>query len=224
MKKYNQLSLEQRYQIQALLSGGNTYTYIAEILGVNKSTICREIHRNSIQTGPRRHLYDPDFAWQKTQFRHRFKAKNIVFTIEMKKTIIQWLKVKRLSPELIKAEANRLGMDMVSHETIYQWIWKMKKSRCRQDQPFKNISKYLKHGRRRRKRGRIKDSRGMITERVTIEKRPAIVKKRRRVGEYEVDLMLGKHQQSANHQSTGNCAHRKASYGGSGNQSGHHQD
>ena len=197
MKKYNQLSLEQRYQIQALLSGGNTYTYIAEILGVNKSTICREIHRNSIQTGPRRHLYDPDFAWQKTQFRHRFKAKNIVFTIEMKKTIIQWLKVKRLSPELIKAEANRLGMDMVSHETIYQWIWKMKKSRCRQDQPFKNISKYLKHGRRRRKRGRIKDSRGMITERVTIEKRPAIVKKRRRVGDYEVDLMLGKNQQSA---------------------------
>jgi len=197
MKKYNQLSLEQRYQIKALLFGGNTYTYIAQILGVNKSTICREVHRNSIQTGPRRNIYDPDFAWQKTQFRHRFKAKNIVFTGEMKNTIIQWLKVKRLSPELIRAEAKKLGIEMVSHETIYQWIWRMKKSRRREDHPFKNISKYLKHGRRRRKRGRIKDSRGIITERVTIEKRPAIVQKRKRLGDYEIDLMLGKNQQSA---------------------------
>jgi len=197
MKNYNQLSLEQRYQIQVLLLGGNTYTYIAQLLGVHKSTISREVHRNAIQSGPRKHLYDPDFAWQKTQFRHRFKAKKMVFTSQMKETIIEWLKVKRLSPELIKAYANQLGMDMVCYETIYQWIWKMKKSRRREDQPFKNISKYLKHGRRRRKRGRIKDSRGIITERVTIEKRPAIVKKRKRLGDYEVDLMLGKNQQSA---------------------------
>ena len=197
MKNYNQLSLEQRYQIQALLKGGNTYTYIAQVLEVHKSTISREIHRNSVQSGPRKDIYDPDLAWQKTQLRHRFKAKKVVFTNEMKGTIVQWLRVKRLSPELINAEAKRLGMDMVSHETIYQWIWRMKKSRRREDSPFNNLSKYLKHGRRRRKRGRIKDSRGMITERVTIEKRPAIVKKRKRLGDYEVDLMLGKNQQSA---------------------------
>lgn len=197
MKNYNQLSLEQRYQIQALLLGGNTYTYIAQLLGVHKSTISREIHRNSVRSGVRKNIYDPDLAWQKTQSRHRFKAKKLTFTDEMKKTIIQWLEVKRLSPELIRAKAKQLGMDMVSHESIYQWIWKMKKSRRREDHPFRKIYRYLKHGRRRRKRGRIKDSRGILTERVTIDKRPAIVKKRRRLGDYEVDLMLGKNQKSA---------------------------
>lgn len=197
MKKYNQLSLEQRYQIQALLLNGHTYTSIAQTLGVHKSTISREVQRNSIRSGPRRNLYDPECAWQKTRNRHRFKAKKIVFTGEMKKTILEWMEVKRWSPEIIAARAKHLKIDMVSYETIYQWIWSMKKSGRREDRPFKYTYKYLKHGRRRRKRGRVKDSRGILTERVTIEHRPSVVKKRKRLGDYEVDLMLGKNQKSA---------------------------
>lgn len=197
MKKYNQLSLEQRYQIQALLTCGHTYTTIAETIGVHKSTVGREIRRNQIMSGPRRNIYDPDIAWQKTKIRHRFKPKKIVFTDSMKKTIIKWMSCKRWSPELVKAEARKRKMDMVSHETIYQWIWNMKKSHRRENQPFKNIYKYLKHGRRRKKRGRTKDSRGILTERITIDQRPAVVKKRKRLGDYEVDLMLGKNQKSA---------------------------
>lgn len=197
MKKYNQLSLEQRYQIQALLLCGHTYTTIAQTLGVHKSTIGREIQRNQIKSGPRRSIYDPDIAWQKTKVRHRFKPKKIVFTDDMKKLIIRWMSRKRWSPEIIAAKARQKKIDMVSYETIYQWIWSMKKSHRRENHPFKNIYKYLKHGRRRKKRGRTKDSRGILTERITIDQRPAIVKKRKRLGDYEVDLMLGKNQKSA---------------------------
>src|SRR5687767_10131034 len=197
MKKYNQLSLEQRYQIQALILCGQTYSAIAQTIGVHKSTISREIQRNQIKSGPRRNIYDPEIASQKTRTRHRLKPKKTVFTVGMKKLIIRWMSRKRWSPEIIAAKARRGKIDMVSYETIYQWIWSMKNTNRRENLPFKNIYKYLKHGRRRKKRGRTKDSRGILTERITIDQRGAIVKKKKRLGDYEVDLMLGKNQKSA---------------------------
>jgi transposase len=48
-KKYNQLTLVQRYKIEALVSAGNTQTAIARILGVHRSTIVV----NSNATSPR---------------------------------------------------------------------------------------------------------------------------------------------------------------------------
>lgn len=197
MKKYNQLSLEQRYQIQALLKVGNTYTAIAEIIGVHKSTISRELKRNVPKRGIGANEYNAPKAMQKAQIRHQNKPKHCVFTDAMKKQIVSWMKEERWTPELIWAKSKDLGIDMVSHETIYRWIWEMKKSNCREDKEYKYIYRYLKHGKRRQKRGRLRDSRGVIHGRVSIEKRPAIVNKRKRVGDYEVDLMMGKGHQSA---------------------------
>ncbi|MCX8020973.1 MAG: IS30 family transposase [Chitinophagaceae bacterium] len=72
----------------------------------------------------------------------------------------------------------------------------MKHSHKREDQPYQLLYKDLKHGRRRRKRGNYHDNRGCIPNRVSIEKRAAIVEKRTRLGDVEVDLMLGKNHQS----------------------------
>jgi IS30 family transposase len=46
MKKYKQLTVEQRYQIEALLQAGFNQTKIAAQLGVDRSTICRELKRS----------------------------------------------------------------------------------------------------------------------------------------------------------------------------------
>ncbi len=196
MKKYNQLSLAQRYQIQALLSENKSFTDIAKFLGVHKSTISREMKRNISKGGKSAFVYNPELAWEKTQNRHRQKAKKTVFTLQMKETIVNWMTKRRWSPEIIAVEAKKMNMDMVSYESIYQWIWEMKKSNRRENKPFKNTYKLLKHACRRKKRGRTRDSRGVLPDRVTIDKRPAIVKKRIRPGDYEVDLMLGKNQKS----------------------------
>jgi len=196
MKKYNQLSLAQRYQIQALLSESKSFSDIAKFLGVHKSTISREMQRNIPKVGKHASVYNPELAWEKTQNRHRHKAKRTLFTLQMKETIVNWMKFKRWSPELISVMAKQMNMDMVSHETIYQWIWEMKKSNRRENKPYKLAYKLLKHACRRKKRGRIRDSRGVLPDRVTIDRRPAIVKKRIRPGDYEVDLMLGKNQKS----------------------------
>ena len=53
MRTYTQLTREQRYQLSALLKMGHSQTEIAEVIGMHKSTISREIRRNRGQRGYR---------------------------------------------------------------------------------------------------------------------------------------------------------------------------
>ena len=53
MKSYTQLTSEQRYQIYALLKKNHTQTDIAQIIGVHKSTVSRELKRNTESRGYR---------------------------------------------------------------------------------------------------------------------------------------------------------------------------
>ena len=46
MSTYTQLTREQRYQIKALLDTGHNQRAIADVLGVHKSSIQRELKRN----------------------------------------------------------------------------------------------------------------------------------------------------------------------------------
>jgi IS30 family transposase len=101
------------------------------------------------------------------------------------------------SPELISHVGKKEYERFISHEWIYQWIWKCKHSNRREDKEAKLLYRYLKHGRRHRKRGNRRDNRGSIPNRVSIEQRPKIVNRRKRIGDIEVDLMIGKNHQSA---------------------------
>jgi len=47
MEYYTQLTSEQRYQIHALKKKDHTQSEIAEVIGVHKSTISRELKRNT---------------------------------------------------------------------------------------------------------------------------------------------------------------------------------
>ena len=58
MKKYKQLSPEQRYTIECLLKEGYTQTQISESIGKSKSTISREIKRNVNTRGKHAGKYD----------------------------------------------------------------------------------------------------------------------------------------------------------------------
>ena len=85
----------------------------------------------------------------------------------------------------------KVGKDTVSIETIYQYIWKNKKQGG-------SLHKHLRNqGRRYRKRGNSKDNRGVIQNRVDIDKRPKVVEERSRFGDLEVDLIIGKNHKQA---------------------------
>ena len=192
-KNYTQLSLEQRYQIEALRAAGTKQNMIAGIIGVHPSTISREYKRNIAHGGRRTGEYDAKRADVKTRRRHKQKAKQVVFTERMKLWALEQCTKERWSPEQIAQVGKREGKCMVSHEWIYQWIWRCKHSHKRQDAAYHDMWMMLRHARRRNKRGGRKRSRNLpIPDRVSITKRPKVVQKRKRLGDIEMDLMMGK--------------------------------
>ncbi len=196
-ERYYQLTQEQRYKLEAYLESGKNQTQIAGLLGVNKSTISRELSRNIPKRGFGAKIYNAFNAQIKTEVRHHDKPKYTTFSLELKNQMKLWMETKRYSPELVSAQWIKEGIEGVSHECMYNFIWDCKHTNKRINLSFKNVYKYLKHGRRRRKRGNYKDTRGLIPNRVSIEKRPAIVEKRKRFGDTEVDLIMGKNHKSA---------------------------
>jgi len=197
MKHYKQLTLAQRYQIQTLLQVGLNQTEIASELGVSKSTISRELKRNIPTRGQTANTYIAEHAQQKTRYRHLNKSKAIILSEYLKSRISSLMKHKKWSPELIAKRLSKDGETCVSHETIYKWIWMAKYSNHRKHILYKNLHKHLKHTGRRQKRGNLKDNRGAITQRVSIEHRPDVVSQRNRIGDIEVDLMMGSNHKSA---------------------------
>lgn len=196
-KHYSQLSQEQRYQIEALLRKGAKQKEIAEIIGASPSTICRELKRNIPKRGRGALTYTARIAHRKTILRHKLKPKQISFTSEQKSITRKWLADLKYSPEFIHVQGKALFGDFVSHETIYKWIWHCKQSHRREDLKDQMLYQHLAHGKRRRKRGLRRDSRGIIPNRVSIDKRPVIVLKRKRPGDFEIDLMMGKNHRGA---------------------------
>lgn len=195
--KYKQLTQEQRYQIEALLKTNTNKPEIARIIGVHPSTIYRELARNTAKRGRTAGKYVARIAQNRTDKRHKDKPKRVLLSNELKERIVKLLRVDKWSPELISYRLKKEGEFCVSPETIYQWIWEMKKSNKKENTKYKDLYKALKHGQRRRKRGNVKDSRGTIANRVSIEERPEVVELRERIGDVEVDLMMGKNHKSA---------------------------
>lgn len=193
-KNYTQLSLEQRYQIEALFTAGISQKQIALQLGVHPSTICRELKRNIAKRGRTSGEYHARIAERKTRIRHEQKPKRIIFDQSMKELISHYLSIERWSPELISKTVDSVT---ISHEWIYQWIWKCKHTHTADSRKYKDMYKYLRHGRRKRKRGNAKDSRGVLLNRTPIDQRPGVVSKRERIGDIEVDLMMGKNHKGA---------------------------
>ena len=197
MKNYKHLSLGQRYQIQSLFNIGLSQTKIAEQLSVHRSTISRELKRNIPKRGRTAGLYIGEHAQHKTDKRHSDKTKRVLLTDSLKKRIAGLMIYEKWSPELIAERLTKESENCVSHETIYKWIWTAKHSNHRDHSEYKDLHKHLRHNGRRQKRKNVKDNRGAITGRVGIEDRPDVVSDRSRIGDIEVDLMMGKEHKSA---------------------------
>ncbi len=172
----------QRYKISWMLENNFSKTKIASELGVDRSTVHRELRRNGRKkTG----VYDARFAHEKYRRRMREKPKRVRFTEDMKRIVRKKLTEEQWSPEQISGRCKLEGIDMVSHETIYRWIYN---GRGRGS----HLRENLRHrGRKRQKRANKNDYRGLIPGRVDISMRPAVVNERSRLGDIEVDTIVG---------------------------------
>lgn len=184
MKTYKQLTYEQRCQIYALKKIGRSQTAIAELLKVTQPTISRELKRN---TGLKGYRYQQ--AQRLTEQRRKLAIKSMKMTSSMIQTIETKL-VEKWSPEQISGWLFDGGKSL-SHETIYRYIWQDK---AKQGKLYLHLRRKSKPYQRRNK---SLAGRGYIKNRVSIDERPKIVDKKTRVGDWEIDLVIGKGHKGA---------------------------
>ena len=184
---YKQLTQEQRYHIWALKKTGLSRTDIATEIGVHKSTITREMQRNSGQRG-----YRPKQAHALAQSRKLDRARTPRIAAETWETVETHLR-QEWSPEQIAGWLHRQykGREgRVSHERIYQYVYDDKWAGG-------TLFQHLRCHKQRRKRYGSYDRRGQLANRRCISERPALVQQRSRLGDWEADTIVGKGRQQA---------------------------
>jgi IS30 family transposase len=186
MDSYKQLTSEQRYQIWALLKVEQTQSQIAQVIGKHKSTISRELKRNTGERG-----YRPIQAQSRCEQRKQGKYQGVFSACDWH-LIESLLNEHQWSPEQISLRLHEDGILDISHERIYQHI-------ILDQQTGGDLHTHLRERKKRRKRyGGGKERRGQILNQVSIDERPAAVEARDQPGaDWEGDLIIGsKHKQA----------------------------
>jgi IS30 family transposase len=181
---YQQLTLDQRYQIYAFKKAGFNQTQMAQELDVHKSTISRELRRNR---GER--TYRPQQAQEKAATRCCARQNATRISPQTWQTV-ETLILKDWSPEQIHGRLKVQGQATVSHEWIYQHLYQNQRAGG-------DLYLHLRCQKQRRKRDGRHDRRGQIPNRRSIDERPKIVATKRRLGDWEADTIIGaRHQQA----------------------------
>ncbi len=183
--EYCHLTSDERSQIYALLSNGCSQRKIASQLKRSRSTISREIERNSGGRG-----YRPKQAQEKSAERRSLastrqkKMKGELLGLIEDKLLLDW------SPEQISGWLKASDI-LISHESIYLHVWEDKHKGG-------TLYTHLRHaGKKYNKRGSGKAGRGCIPNRVDIDQRPAVVERKERLGDWEGDTVIGAQHQGA---------------------------
>jgi IS30 family transposase len=182
MRTYHQLTQEQRYQIYALKKMGHCLSEIAEVIGADKTSVGRELKRNRGKRG-----YRPQQA-QALALGRRRQGKSRI-------TSSTWITVARLlrqewSPEQISGRLKKEQGLAISHEWIYQYVLQDKWAGG-------ELYRHLRCQKQRRKRYGKYERRGQLLNCTSIEERPALVNRRKRLGDWEVDTLIGKRHKQA---------------------------
>jgi transposase, IS30 family len=190
-KPYKHLSQEERELIAAQLSEGFSVGEIAKAVGRNKSTISRELRRNS---PPERRRYVPCRAHaraceRKTNANKHERLKNDFIRHYVKDALDQgW------SPEQI---SGRIRIDhpgqTINHEAIYQYIYHP------QNPDRVEMINLLRRAHRKRRNKGIgrKVRKTKIPNRIPIDARPKSVESRLYYGHWEGDSLVSRKSKAA---------------------------
>ena len=186
MNHYQHLAQEERYMIYKLLQQHYSIRAISRLINRSASTVMREIKRNTGKRGYRNKQAN-SFAQERLHTSHR-NTRITPEAIELAKSLVNmdW------SPEQV---SNRLKMDYnihISTETIYQVIFKDKADGG-------SLYKHLRQSRKKRRKRNSSGykSRGQIKNKIPIDERPSIVETRERIGDWEIDTVVGKQHKGA---------------------------
>jgi len=180
-----QITREQRYQIEAYLKAGKSKDFISNQLSVNRSSIYREVKRNSRKRGSYSAFYAQVLCDERKE---RLKRKRSFDQVK-KDLIKDYVQREQWSPEQIVGHCKKNGVGMVSHERIYQYI--------RQDkEQGGSLFKHLRHRLKHRKRP-VGAKHAPIKNRTSIDDRPEVINNKQRFGDWEIDTIIGKDRKGA---------------------------
>lgn len=195
--KTKRLTNDEREEISRSLAQGKTIPEIARTLGRDRTTIWREIKRNSGKTG-----YRAFSASKRAEARagsrrkgKRKLTKNRELAVYVKDKLRQKWSPREISQRLKIEYAMDMSMQ-ISHESIYQYIYVLPRGELKRTltEALRQEHKY----RHQQKKGiNAEETRGKIANMLSIEERPAEVADRTVPGHWEGDLILGKYKRSA---------------------------
>lgn len=179
---YHQITSGERYSIAALRTQGFNQSEIARALGRDRSTISRELRRNSSRFDG---AYRPSKAIEKTSGRRSRSRRNRRFSkVDFK--AVEALLRQDWSPEQIVGHLRLHGGLSMSHETIYRYVWS-------DWHVGGTLHTHLRGARKkRRKRYGAYDSRGRLAGKRHISERPVAADQRSEIGHWEIDTVIGK--------------------------------
>ena len=180
--RYHHVSERERNHISILRQAGHTHAEIGRQINRCKSTVSREIRRNSC---PLDNHYRVEKAQARAKSRSRISRRNLCLTTEDITEVT--IKIHQdWSPEQIAQKAARNGTLRISHESIYRLIREDKRAGGR-------LYTHLRCSRKlRRKRYGRYDSRGRLAGKRMIDERPDHINQRLTIGHWEADTVMGK--------------------------------
>ena len=184
---FKHLTQEQRYHIEAYKKAGYSNKLIAKEIGVAPSTVGRELKRNS---SPVQGRYGANSAHEMAILR---KSANSSVPSKMRGDtllIIEEYIQKDWSPEQVAAMLQIEYNISISFVHIYNYIYEDKKrdGTLHTHLRFYNKKRRVKYGTR--------CSNG-LKNRVSISKRDKIVEEKKRLGDFEMDTIIGKGKRGA---------------------------
>jgi len=184
---FKHLTQEQRYHIEAYKKAGYGNNEIAKDLGVHPSTIGRELKRNSSSIRKR---YGAKVAQEIASLRKSINSKaNKKFKNELEDLVIKYIQ-RDWSPEQVSATLDIKHDLSLSFVRIYQYIESDRQSGG-------ELHTHLRFYGKKRRAKYGKQSKVRIKERVSISERPLIVEEKTRIGDFEIDTIIGKGKQGA---------------------------
>lgn len=189
---HKHLDYMKRCQILAFWKAGYRQIDIAKEVGVHQSTISRELNRNItfVRTALGTWQYKPDYAQHYAKERHKQKNKRIKLLPDVAQ-FIRYKLQEKWSPEQISGYAKKHQLFSLGKEWIYQFILKDK-------QKGGLLYLNLRHQNKKyRKRYGSPKRMGPIRNRRFIDERPQEINTKSRIGDWEIDTIIGKQQKQA---------------------------
>jgi len=187
MVHYTQLKEIERVRIYSCLKRQLTLEMIAQEVGRNKSTISREIARNSDHVG----YFYPRDAQAKTDKRKARYGSKINRNQALREYVFKKAKIGWAPNIIAGCWSKKHPNQSICAETIYQFAYH------KQNKEF-DLWKLFPRAKKKRGITRKQRSVGGILHRVSIYNRPAEIETRETIGHYEADLMFNQGSQSVN--------------------------